>query len=330
MKITSTEQLEAYLKSTKAEIDLGSLEQLDGGFANFVWRGTDKCGEKVIIKHAEPYVAKSRGYIGLSVDRMDFENKALDILPEQLGKNVSVHMPKVYHYDVENHVLIMADGGLRNLRVAYPDPSLDIQKVGSELGQWLAHLHQQTTVTDIGDNKTAKTIYCHAYDNLAKVFEEYGHDQSFGHRINEKYGSYLLQADDDTVCHGDFWPGNILLDGNQQLTIVDWEMVRRGCPATDVGQFAAEAYLLQHFSGGKGLLPAFLKGYRGDRRLDDNFLHRVGIHMGVHLSFWPARSRRGTEDETKSVIEFGYKFLHQAAGDDAEWMKDSLLKELVV
>lgn len=44
--------------------------------------------------------------------------------------------------------------------------------------------------------------------------------------------------------------------------VVDWELVRRGCGATDVGQFAAESWLLDRFRGGRGLLKAFLEGYQ--------------------------------------------------------------------
>lgn len=43
-------------------------------------------------------------------------------------------------------------------------------------------------------------------------------------------------------------------------------MVRRGCGATDVGQFAAEAWLLERFCGERGLLGAFSGGLSRRRK----------------------------------------------------------------
>lgn len=61
------------------------------------------------------------------------------------------------------------------------------------------------------------------------------------------------------------------------MAVVDWEMVRRGCGATDAGQFAAEAWLLERFHGEKGLLGAFLGGNRDGGREEGG----VGRGKGV-------------------------------------------------
>ena len=73
------------------------------------------------------------------------------------------------------------------------------------------------------------------------------------------------------MCHGDYWPGNIILpqEGSNHssgskslllpLTVVDWEMTRRDSSGiTDLAQFAAEATLLDFFRGPKGFAAAFL------------------------------------------------------------------------
>ena len=325
MEITSTEQLKAYLD--RANIQYESLQSLEGGTANFVWRMTDSSGRSTIIKHAEPYVATSGGRMPFPVDRMDFENAALTTIPNLMGGIDSTAAPKVYQYDYGNHVLMMEDGGPRTLKVAYKDESLDIKKLGAYLGRWLADLHESTKRAEIGDNKTAKAIYRYSYANVAEVLRKYGHDPALGEQVNEQYGS-LLQSDDECICHGDFWPGNVLLD-EQKLTVVDWEMVRRGCGATDVGQFAAEAFLLDRFKGGRGLLPAFLSGYRGDRKFDGEFLQRVGIHMGVHLAFWPTRVPWGTEEETRGCIMMGKDLMIQASDQAEDWVPISLLSSLL-
>lgn len=326
MEIATTDQLKVYLK--EASIEHESLKKLEGGTANFVWRMIDRSGKSIIIKHAEPYVASSAGQIHFPVDRMDFEHAALKAVPQNIERLPSiVVVPGVYRYDGASHVLMIEDGGPHTLKAAYTDEPMDIKRFGTELGQWLANLHNDTKTTSIGDNRTAKAIYRYSYANVAEVLQKYGHDPALGEQINSLYGS-LLQTDDECICHGDFWPGNILIN-DQKLTVVDWEMVRRGCGATDVGQFAAEAYLLDRFKGGKGLLQAFLRGYRGERKLDGRFLQRVGVHMGVHLAFWPTRVAWGTEEDTKECVEVGRELMVRAVGGEVGWVRDSLLSELL-
>lgn len=328
-EITTTEQLKAYLvKRGSTEFDLDSAQLLAGGSANFVWRLLDKSGKRIIIKHAEPYVKTSPG-LSFPVDRMDFEHNALTSLPMLLTSYSLISLPEVYDYDFGNHVLTMEDGGDRTLKDVYADGSTQYHDLCSWLGWWLADMHQRTEKMAIGDNQTAKSIYRFAYSNLAGALRKYDQDPSLAERIDAQYGS-LLETDDECVCHGDFWPGNVLFTEPNQLKVVDWEMVRRGCGATDVGQFAAEVYLLEHFRGCRGLRKGFLGRYGSSRDLDDRFMRRVAIHMGVHLAFWPTRVSWGTEKETKEIVEVGCKLMRQALDDDddEDWSAESLVSDL--
>ncbi|KAF6217700.1 hypothetical protein HO133_006527 [Letharia lupina] len=326
-EITNTEQLKAYLgKLGNAKIDLTSLQLLAGGTANFVWRLLERSGKRIIIKHAEPYLKTAPG-LSFSVDRMDFEHRAMTSVPPLLSPSSVVAVPEVYQYDSLSHVLMIEDGGARTLKEAYADPTLDTPTFGKALGRWLAGLHQRTKHTAIGDNQAAKSMYRFAYTHLAVALQKYDQDPSLAEQIDAQYGS-LLQTDDECVCHGDFWPGNVLINDQGRLSIVDWEMVRRGCGATDVGQFAAEAHLLDRFRGGKGLRTTFLEGYRWTGELDNRFLKRVAIHMGVHLAFWPTRVSWGTETETKEIVKVGCELMKRALGQDESWLAGSLLNEL--
>ena len=326
-EITNTEQLKAYLGNLgEAEIDSDSLQLLAGGSANFVWRVFEKSGKRIVIKHAEPFV-KAAPDLSFSVDRMDFEHITMTTLPPLLDSSSLVSIPEVYRYDSDSHVLMMEDGGNRSLKEAYADPGLDFCAFGIALGRWLAGVHQRTKSAAIGNNQAAISMYRFAYSRLGDALQQYDQDPSLAEQIDARYGS-LLQTDDECVCHGDFWPGNVLVSEQGRLSIVDWEMVRRGCGATDVGQFAAEAHLLDRFRGNRGLRAAFLKGYRGVGELDRKFVERVGIHMGVHLAFWPTRVSWGTEQETKEVVEVGYELIKGAIGQDESWLVGSLLDEL--
>ena len=315
--------MEAYLTSTSSPYQ--SLTQLSGGTANFVYRMEEKSGASKIIKNAEPYIATAP-QVPFPVDRMDFEHRALTQIPSHLQLNNHISMPEVYRYDTEKHVLMMSDGGASTLKDSYTDPEVNVQEYGRQLGAWLAALHEKTKTLNISNNTTAKGIYRFSYNNLSQTAKAFALDPELGKRINEKYGN-LLATDDECVCHGDFWPGNVLV-GSRGLMVVDWEMVRRGCGATDVGQFAAEAYLLDRFRGGRGLLGAFLEGYRQTAGQGKGFPKRVAVHMGVHLAFWPSRVEWGTKEETRECVVLGNEIMRRADGEDWDWLEGSVLREL--
>lgn len=96
------------------------------------------------------------------------------------------------------------------------------------------------------------------------------------------------------------------------LTLVDWEMTRRGTGATDVGQFAAEAWLLDRFRGQRGLASAFLRSYVEAAKPSEEFLRRVVVHLGTHIAFWPTRVVWGSEEETREVVGIGKEVLEGA------------------
>jgi len=231
----------------------------------------------------------------------------------------------------------MSDGGPLTLKEAYTNPALDIPAIGKRIGKWLAALHLATESTDIGagGNVTAKQIYRYCYTNLGSALERNGFDPSLGATVNNVYGA-KLQTDDECVCHGDFWPGNIIvqnIDGSASapvLTVVDWEMVRRGCGATDIGQFAAEAFLLDRFRGGRGLLSAFLSSYHGRAgSVDLQFGKRIAVHFGTHVAFWGSVNRWGAEEETREIVEVGKEVVERALRKEWEWLGRSVLGNIV-
>jgi 5-methylthioribose kinase len=142
--ITNTEQLQAYL--TKKDIPCSTADALtpvDSG-ANFVWRVTTLLGRTSIVKHAEPYV-KGNSSVAFPVDRMDFEAKALKELPKYIPEDDIVSPAKFMRYDDQAHVLIIEDGGSRNLKEAYEKEDGDVVRlVGEGLGRWIARLHDST------------------------------------------------------------------------------------------------------------------------------------------------------------------------------------------
>ena len=288
------------------------------------------------MKHAEPFV-KSIQSITLAVERMDFEARALHVIPQSLPPDEFVNPPELYGYDQDEHILHISYGGNRTLKEAYADSSLNVIAIGTRLGNWLARLHKCTEGNyEIGNNVVAKGIYRHSYRNLAKARERFGFDTEFGERVDELYGS-LIENDDGMVCHGDFWPGNVILESSEaneamqavpRMTILDWEMCRRGNGVTDVGQFAAEAWLLDRFRGERGLLNAFLKAYLGEWKMGKEDCRRVAVHFGTHIGYWPTVVEWASEQDTREVVRIGGEVIAKAMDGDWGWLGRSMLQEL--
>ncbi|KAF1837896.1 kinase-like protein [Decorospora gaudefroyi] len=346
---TTEDGLRAYLEfkqhtpvGTSSPDDRGfKVDMLSGGTANYVYRVTTPDGSSSIYKHAAPYLHSNKKF-AFDPIRMDYEARILESLlatgsPSSLTSGKScVHAVRLLSYQRNQKLLHIEDGGRGNLKEAYTEPELDIPQVGKELATWVAALHvgerqvslalpgQEKSLSE-GNNQIAVAIYRHSYNNLHAALEQFGHDVQLAHRINEEFGG-LLQTDDECICHGDFWPGNVLvrLDASAtkpvELTVVDWEMVRRGTSATDVGQFAAEAFLLDRFRGGRGLLRAFLNAYVDARKdvvpFGKVWLVRMAVHWAVHVAFWPTQVAWTDKEGTQKLVDISVGVLQQVLARD--------------
>ena len=255
--LTSADGLSEYLKADRQSKEI-SVTLLSGGTANFVYRVSDIHNSTSIFKHAAPYLANNRNF-AFDQRRMDYEARALEILSPANGESPfskllprsAVHAVRLISYDKERKLLCIEDGGNRNLKEFYDDPELDISGVGQELAQWVAALHMCPEEISLGlsdhggsirgsnNNLIAVNIYRHSYNNLHTTLAQYGHDTVLADRINERFGT-LLATDDECICHGDYWPGNVLVllpirQGEAaELTIIDWEVSAQWTKCTKI------------------------------------------------------------------------------------------------
>ncbi len=240
----------AYLESRDATKKY-TVTILSGGHANYVYRVSEQNSTTYIIKHAAPLLHFSQS--ALDPTRMSYEARALEIFasPSHEEKapssekeaGVIVKAARLLAYDEPLKLLSISDGGTKNLKDAYADLGIDVVSVGEGLAKWIAGvhtssretslaLHSATAATDSpvakGDNNPiAVAIYRYSYMNLHNALSAYGHDTAIAEKVDEHFGS-LLATDDECVCHGDFWPGNVLVRereaGAVELTVVDWEV----------------------------------------------------------------------------------------------------------
>ena len=144
-------------------------------------------------------------------------------------------------------------------------------------GDWLAGLQRATAGTEQA--------------SLARMLD--GAEESIGRRFGGQPGTEADLAElaalagrldahrtPQSVVHGDFWPGNLMVDRGRVLGVIDWEAARpAGSPAGDLAHFATtySLYLDRHTRPGRRV-PGH-RGLRADR-------WGAGVEYAVDGSGW--------------------------------------------
>ncbi|KAG0318790.1 hypothetical protein BGZ99_005457 [Dissophora globulifera] len=325
----------------------------------------------VVIKHAAAHMATNRP-MALYVDRMTFEETALGIVAEASdNKNNSnndnneddetiettyVKVPRVFYWDSKSNIVIQEDAGIKskNLKefistLAQPPSPRLAKEIGSSLGEFIARLHLYgfRHRTDLYPEKMANTEALGLsrlvlYDQFPKAASKYMKDQPQFDRdvldLASKWGGDRMMYEPETFAHGDYWPGNFLVDtaageGNEitikHIFIVDWEMSRYAPAAMDLGQFMAEAFSLNKYRHPcEELMTSFLETYckiYGDR-LTITDLKTAVIHCGGHLMAWTPYTGWFNQDDghdakAKEITLIGAEFIKRAWTEDWAWLR---------
>jgi len=343
---TSADQLKSRLSTVFTP--LSTLTPLSGGFANFTYRGTVSSGEPatVIIKHAEPFAVALAQNIALDTVRVLFESTALSHPPPSVttASGFTVSTPKVHHYDAESHSLVIADAGagssdLKALLLSAPTAAdLAAKELGEALGMWLHRLHSwgrsegaEELRSVLARNTQAATVWTWVtYGQLVEtvaMLPGAGLEGSAALFAEIAAATSAVQKT-ETIVHGDFWCGNVLL-GDTGAMVIDWEMARVGEVWGDLAQLCAELYLPFHFSGteaGLEVMKEFLSAYG---RVSEAVARRVVVHFGVHLVVWPVRSGWKTQSDVERCAAVGKEFIERGWRSDWKWVKESVLGRLV-
>ena len=252
-------------------------------------------------------------------------------------------------YDHGEHNLIMSDCGAatKDLHTAFPSLT-SVQRVdyGRRLGLWLAALHKCTAIDKaaFSGNVAAKerkgmdqrisllSVGLPISSSGAGTPVQITSEQREFLELLEPFVAAVTDTDTGCVVHGDFWPGNILVSPSPAettkdfLAVMDWEGVRLGTGASDVGVFAAEAWLLYHFHSTSaraaivepedfGMLNMFLASYlEATGRVEEEFVREAVLQFAINLSVGS-----GGSVLMLPVKRFGVKIVKLVVGQERDW-----------
>ncbi|MGM0458733.1 MAG: phosphotransferase [Bacteroidota bacterium] len=278
----------------------GDPVPLSGGNLNHIWRvpGTS---HNVIVKYAPPYIA-GQPDIPLDPMRIHFEAKALQQFTDcsalhQLKSN-QISPPELYHFDVENHLLIMEDVGKEGGLFSGDLDEMHM-KLSATLGGFIGNLHRETAgnswfrenFNNTGIQQTRKQVQYDGVENFLVSAGITPDQNAVDHARN--LGERLLTPGKCMVM-GDLWPPSLVIQ-QDRLRIIDWEFAHYGYPLQDVAHFAAHCFMYhKRFSGELGrnfktVWQNFLSGYREgcgkrfDALLSRKEVESMNIHFGAEI-----------------------------------------------
>lgn len=269
------------------------------------------------------------------------------ILPETALATV----PEVHLFDEDANVVIMDDcDDAATLKTLFlRDRAIPVslaRTIGSALGTFLVQVHawgRNSQAVDFWEgNVQARTISAWVtYGRIVSTLSapvnlpalrdpplEIPKDQLKTLAEVADETANKMRSARETVVHGDFWPGNVMVrlkgEGEEveveRIYVLDWELSKPGLPGFDIGQFAAEVHQARSFyphceASASALLTTFLQTYREEVQRDDMVqTARLALtHVGAHTVAWTPRNPTwGDEGTVRKVVMEGAQYLLRA------------------
>ena len=265
--------LPGYLRQQHAEICMFEsdtefrIEEIGDGNLNTVYRVSDAARpeQSIVLKHAPPYIKILGPDYPLSIERLTYESRALDVY----DRLVSGTVPVQYSFDAETAVIAMED--LRDARVLRDDliDGIVELRIPEQIGRFMGIVHSRTHVDNV-DTETAQH-YRQQFANttMQSITADYVFTFPYTEHETNFWTSGLasdvqrLKADADFlqqaehlkqtfltaqqgVTHGDLHTGSVLVQDNT-AKVIDAEFAFYGPVGFDLGLYWAN-YLLSYFS----------------------------------------------------------------------------------
>jgi len=123
---------------------------------------------------------------------------------------------------------------------------------------------------------------------------------------------------DPVICHGDFHPGNVMVDGTDVTGVIDWANVSLGHAESDVA-LTRLAISIGPIDGSMDqdlrtlinrLMAEYMAAYRERRPLDDGLLSYYSVLRAAHALTKVAAARTG--NDVPGAAHEGYAWAHPA------------------
>ena len=254
------------------------IEELSGGVSNIVLGVSD--GEMdVVLKQALPELKVATRWLA------DQRRAIVEARAVELYNSISpMNVPRLIDSDPEMFTLVInrAPSSSRVWKTELLSGIVE-PEIGFTLGQILRSWHALGRTEEVRESFLEAELFEQLRVNpFYRVVSEKNH--SLSHRIKDLI--YDLENDRSTIVHGDFSPKNILVDGDQAVYILDFEVAHWGNPTFDLAFLIAHLLCKYHQSSSEetcqkiiNLASGFLDGYKDGH--PDHISELLGWHTAL-------------------------------------------------
>ncbi len=265
--------LPEYLRQRHAKIGMFEpetklrIEEIGDGNLNTVYRVSESVNPErsIVLKHAPPYIKILGPKYPLSIERLTYESRALDIY----NQFASGTAPELYDFDAETAVIAMED--LRDAQVLRADliaGKVD-PAIAEQMGRFMGAVHRHTYIEKLDSTTAQHYRQRFANTTMQAITADYVFTFPYTEHETNFWTPGLqpdvqrLKADTDflqqvenlkqifltvqqAVTHGDLHTGSVLVQNNT-AKVIDAEFAFYGPVGFDLGLYSAN-YLLSYFS----------------------------------------------------------------------------------
>jgi 5-methylthioribose kinase len=277
MKLETEDLVKEYLTAGAIvnNKDKISVENLSGGVSSLVWKITFENNRWVIKQALEKLNVKEDWFS--DVQRIHREHEVMEAI---VGFVPDGAIPKVLHVDYVNHVYIMtcAEEGSRTWKDMLMQGEFS-DLIAGKAGSLLRGIHQYGN--NIEPGRIAKFLDQEYFVQLRV--------DPFHHWLMQKYpglSSYIQKLIDQLthqktcLVHGDFSPKNMLIEKDESIVLIDFEVAHWGNPVFDIayciGHLMLKGWHLQKKENALKLIEVFLASYGQEVR---NIIPHLGLML---------------------------------------------------
>lgn len=339
----TAEYVENYLRKTMAEWTQSqslSVSEIGDGNINYVYRVCDTIsGKSLVLKRSDELLRSSGRPLDTGRSRIEAEVLRLQ------GQWAPGLVPKVFHYDELNHIIIMEDlSDHENLRYALMEGKI-FPHLPSRIGRFVAAVTLPTTDLASDRRKKKRQVARLINPDLCDITEDLVLSEPYtdykGRNVitkgNEDFVREWIYQDErlktevgklrhrfmnhaQALLHGDLHTGSIFVT-EESFKVIDPEFAFYGPIGYDLGNVVAN------------LCFAWAHSYYGERSGREDFLRwiREAVAESVE-SFktqWQSEYERSVKDEMAKGASFQQWYLEEILADAAGYAGTELIRRII-
>ena len=287
------------------------VENLSGGVSSWVWKIVLK-NNRWVIKQALEKLKVEEDWFA-DVERIHREHEVMEALNDFVPKGA---IPKVLHVDYINHIYMMscAEEEAQTWKDILMKEAFSVS-VAENAGYLLREIHHHSNSIDAGDKakfQDQKYFIQLRVDPFHRFLMQKYPELSFA--IQKLINEVTLQK--TCLVHGDFSPKNMLVEKDDNIVLIDFEVAHWGNPVFDLaycmGHLMLKGWHLKKHKEILKLIEMFLAAYCSEV---NNLIPHLGLMLLARMDGKSPVNYITDENMKNAIRKVAINWIQDKAGD---------------